>query len=998
MKLGIVGKGLILVAVPLLFELLFVACLVSALNEADAKYRREIRCQAAVEQSTNFLRSMLRIAITTGLSAVSGRRGLSAKDRSDVKKSLDSLSSLIVDNRENRILLKRVVESSGELLAKIDEVSALEPAHLLESFSGGSSLLDQVENLLYRVDRNIKTLNLEATRQELIDSFESKEESNYLKNTLYAGMALSICLSVMLALEFASSISSRLKTLAENTRRLSRKLPPLPMLTGKDELSMLDLSIHQMSAQMQSAELQRKQLSAMVKSRLQEPLTEAQSILTRLDEAKSNFSEPARKWLGKSRLQLMRLISLLNDLTQLQQIESGQIEIHPCLQRADEILQKSIDAVLALAEKKGIRIISSGPALEFYCDGERIIQVLVNLLSNAVKYSPSESLIELKLIANGEEIEFRVKDQGPGIPKDAQEKIFLLYEQSRREDATKRGGAGLGLNISMLIATAHKGILKVESEEGKGSEFILKVPLRKDQSLIPLGADPRSDLFDALQKQKGCSFKIRSKGLVLVAVPLLLQFAFLFVLSGMLEKAELETRKELQSIEIARTANAMFRFTVTMTTSSAALYFTGKSYERNLVVYAQGLSRSLAGLNSLFEFHANSERGKLLVSRIFQRYEKVSISTAKFWLMQDSSKNKGLSGYMLLKKRAESVQVSLDRLALSISELLAEERLLAARSAAETASNRAAIEKLIAAAVLISILITLFLGLFFSKSISKRLAVLIENTLRFSQSKPLLSPLKGSDELVEFDRDFRMMAAKIRANQEFKRHLLALVSHELRTPLTSIHGALTSLTQGVYGPLDAADLADLHKASNDIQHVIQLVNDLLDIERMEAGKFPLSMNLVDSEELLKQSFALANQVLPRLSFEIRNSLSEPLNIYVDPELFIKAFSRLLIFCCGQLLEAESIPVSLSAVDKKVILCINDYGNRDFVDSNFENLEIFQSLGESDEKTRNQMLLSLALCKSAFALMRGVFSVSAAKPKSPACFRLELSSLELNETV
>jgi signal transduction histidine kinase len=109
-------------------------------------------------------------------------------------------------------------------------------------------------------------------------------------------------------------------------------------------------------------------------------------------------------------------------------------------------------------------------------DSLRIEQVLINLLTNAFKYAPGKP-ISITLEKTGDMACIRVKDQGPGIPREAQERIFKRFERVKASDNI--GGLGLGLYISHQIVEAHKGRIFVNSSENQGAEFVVELPILK---------------------------------------------------------------------------------------------------------------------------------------------------------------------------------------------------------------------------------------------------------------------------------------------------------------------------------------------------------------------------------------------------------------------------------------------------------------------------------------------------------------------------------------
>ena len=113
-------------------------------------------------------------------------------------------------------------------------------------------------------------------------------------------------------------------------------------------------------------------------------------------------------------------------------------------------------------------------------DERRFSQLMINLLGNAIKFSPQKSEIKIDVEIIGLMVRVSVADQGPGIPAAQQEVIFERYHQTGTPETAKVEGTGLGLAICKAIVEAHRGVIGVESEEGKGSTFWFCLPHHSD--------------------------------------------------------------------------------------------------------------------------------------------------------------------------------------------------------------------------------------------------------------------------------------------------------------------------------------------------------------------------------------------------------------------------------------------------------------------------------------------------------------------------------------
>lgn len=133
------------------------------------------------------------------------------------------------------------------------------------------------------------------------------------------------------------------------------------------------------------------------------------------------------------------------------------------------------------AHGKGIAysVQACDPSLEIVGDDERIRQILLNLVGNAVKFRPVGGWVILACDPEGDQVRFRVQDNGPGISLQQQESIFSPFVQLGRKLNHPKDGVGLGVAISKNLAQAMGGDIQVESAPGKGSTFWITLPMAR---------------------------------------------------------------------------------------------------------------------------------------------------------------------------------------------------------------------------------------------------------------------------------------------------------------------------------------------------------------------------------------------------------------------------------------------------------------------------------------------------------------------------------------
>jgi signal transduction histidine kinase/CheY-like chemotaxis protein len=180
-----------------------------------------------------------------------------------------------------------------------------------------------------------------------------------------------------------------------------------------------------------------------------------------------------------------RLIRLINDILDLERMESGRapLQVRRCSLR--ELAQQAIESMTGMADANTVHLeltplTPSQAAMEeslfFDGDSDRILQVLTNLLSNAIKFSPAASTVRIFTEATADSILFKVSDEGRGIPPEQLDTIFDRFQQVEPSDARQKGGTGLGLAICRSIVQQHSGSIWAQRNLGPGTTLYVMLP------------------------------------------------------------------------------------------------------------------------------------------------------------------------------------------------------------------------------------------------------------------------------------------------------------------------------------------------------------------------------------------------------------------------------------------------------------------------------------------------------------------------------------------
>jgi PAS domain S-box-containing protein len=225
-----------------------------------------------------------------------------------------------------------------------------------------------------------------------------------------------------------------------------------------------------------AAERAKKEFISTVSHELRTPLTSIRGSLRLLTSGVMGELNPeVRRMAEVAERNSNRLLSLINDLLDLERIEGGRMTMEIGDVPLESVLRKSVETVSAFALQEKVEIRVAATREHVRADEYRLAQVVVNLLSNAVKFSPPGSVVDVTAEARGDDVEVRVIDHGKGVPASAREVIFERFRQADASDSKAKGGAGLGLAISKAIVEQHGGTIGVDSEEGRGSTFWFRV-------------------------------------------------------------------------------------------------------------------------------------------------------------------------------------------------------------------------------------------------------------------------------------------------------------------------------------------------------------------------------------------------------------------------------------------------------------------------------------------------------------------------------------------
>ena len=306
---------------------------------------------------------------------------------------------------------------------------------------------------------------------------------------LAAGITVAACF-LLVYLSFEALIFREINNIyagLENVKRKEfRKLSnkflfrPEPLKRMRDEILQMAERKQQEIDELKRLQVLRREFLADVSHELKTPIFAAQGFLHTVLDGDVDDEFLRQKFLKKAATSLDTLDTLVQDLVTIAQLEKGVVRMRRQAFDLAELVQEIFEQLELKAAQRQvtlelIRPIGSVGGILVLADRNRIRQVLVNLIDNAVKYGREAGHVTVTLAETGKYVRVSVRDNGEGIPKQHQNRIFERFYRIDKSRSRDSGGSGLGLAISKHIIEAHKSTIRVRSEVGQGTSLEFKL-------------------------------------------------------------------------------------------------------------------------------------------------------------------------------------------------------------------------------------------------------------------------------------------------------------------------------------------------------------------------------------------------------------------------------------------------------------------------------------------------------------------------------------------
>lgn len=321
-------------------------------------------------------------------------------------------------------------------------------------------------------------INFQFKNQELIEGYKNiitepvhilDELTREMRKAGFYGLIVGIALMIVVA----THIIRPLNKIKDATKKVaSGDFNVNVDIKRKDEIGDLADNFNMMVKELNSIEYLRKDFISNVSHELKTPIASIQGFTKLLIDENTSI-EDKKEYAAIILEETARLSNLSSNMVKLSKFENQEIITNKKKYRLDEQLRKAIIMLEEKMNKKNIAITLKSEAVSIFEDEDLIMEIWINLLNNAVKYTNENGKIEIKVKEESECINVEIKDNGIGIPKEKQERIFEKFYQAERSHSSE--GSGLGLPIVKRIVELVDGKITFKSEQGKGTTFIVEL-------------------------------------------------------------------------------------------------------------------------------------------------------------------------------------------------------------------------------------------------------------------------------------------------------------------------------------------------------------------------------------------------------------------------------------------------------------------------------------------------------------------------------------------
>jgi signal transduction histidine kinase len=248
------------------------------------------------------------------------------------------------------------------------------------------------------------------------------------------------------------------------------------------DITVLNKQLARLEQQVKELRQEKNQLIGLVSHDLKSPLNRIFALMQLISRSGSNLTSEQQEYLAKIHQIIADLMMMVRNLLDDRRIGNGEIEFRPERFNLSALLMTLLKNFRPLAELKHLQLhVSIPPGVQVMQDKHYLVRVIENGIANAIKFSPEYKKLHVELISNEKDVLLLVRDEGPGISKDEQAKLFHKFQPLRARPTGSESATGIGLAVAKALADKIGIGMRVVSEEGTGTVFTLNLPAAKEE-------------------------------------------------------------------------------------------------------------------------------------------------------------------------------------------------------------------------------------------------------------------------------------------------------------------------------------------------------------------------------------------------------------------------------------------------------------------------------------------------------------------------------------
>jgi signal transduction histidine kinase len=411
------------------------------------------------------------------------------------------------------------------------------------------------------------------------------------------------------------------------------------------------------------------------------------------------------------------------------------------------------------------------------------------------------------------------------------------------------------------------------------------------------------------------------KGLLVVGIFLSVELFFFAAMFHLVAKSEQETWHESHVKSVLLETDALIISIFDATTALVAYSSSRSSYfQQKAEVAIEKIPLQLKVLQQLVEGFPKEQQSMNRIADLATR-ALAAFRRAERGLAEGRELMSFLSGREY-QNEAESI---LTGLAEELEKFARQERLLQKEAAKSAAESRSRLQAFLLIAAALQGAIAVILAVAFSRGIIYKVNALVDNTNRLLKKQTLRPPVQGNDEIAHLDKVFHQMADSLDQAEKAKQEFVSVISHELRSPLSSIGNTLALLSVGAYGELTETGSSRVAVAEINTKRLLALINELLEVKKLEAGKMQLEQESFPINEVASRVAETLRVLAEEKSVAIELTCdSEEIPVFADPrrveQVMVNLMSNAVKYSPPSSLVSMSVHSTADYIEVRVTDC------------------------------------------------------------------------------